>query len=129
MSRLDLPFVVVDKTEGILKSHWCVPHDSSGAWADGVSDGCSFFAAVAKLAERDEGEAAIAMCEAVNAHGWKSGGWGAEYGFSRSMVEAAIVGLRAIRSGLVEGFSYNEMILGPDSNAQPVECTNEGVTA
>ena len=104
MTRYDLPFVVAAEAGGIA-SHWSVPHDPVGLWAEGLDVGRGHFAAVAKLAEMDELEAAIAMtCPMNSGNGWKTEGWGIEEGFSRAMAGAAIVGLRAIRAGLAEPF-------------------------
>lgn len=96
-SRDDLSFTKRDENGGL--NNWVVPHDKEGNWHAGVETGFLHFAEVAELASHDETDAYHAMQFAMNDLGWKSSGWGIECGFSEAMARAAIVGLRALRSG------------------------------
>lgn len=106
MTRYDLPFIRPREDGPGIASHWDVPHDPEGYWSNGLAIGRLFFAEVAKLAETNEIEAALSMKLAPNSgDGWNAHGWGIEEGFSEAMAAAAIVGLRAIRLGLVTPIS------------------------
>lgn len=97
LKRDDLSFTSRNKDDFIL--NWDVPHDKNGCWHEGIKIGLQHFAEVAELASSDEYEAFNAMRFAMNNHGWKTGCWGIETGFSQAMAAAAIVGLRALKSG------------------------------
>jgi len=121
-SRLTLPFVVPDELHEGIASHWSVPHDPDALYAEGVAVGRRHFEAVASLAESDEEQAAMALSLAMNSPGWRVCGWGIEDGFSQALAEAAIVGLRTLRSGTPACLGIDQ----PDSNDALIEAAEGG---
>lgn len=98
-SRDDLSFTRRDENGGM--QNWSVPHDQAACWHNGKQIGAHLFTEVEALAANDEDEAFDAICFAMNNPGWQPFGWGIETGFSESLAAAAIIGLRAIREGVV----------------------------
>lgn len=96
-SRDDLSFTQRDGEGRLI--NWSVPHDKNGNWSAGVEIGLQHFSEVAELAQLSEYEAFSAIEHALNTYGWQQGGWGIEMGFTEALAAAAIVGLRALRSG------------------------------
>jgi hypothetical protein len=96
-SRDDLSFTARD-AEGRL-DNWRVVHSQNDNWGQTVPRGKGYFSEVAALAQFSEQDAFHAIYCAVNDRGWDNRGWGEEYGFSRELAAAAIVGLRALRAG------------------------------
>lgn len=91
-----------------------------------VARGRELFTEVAQLAEHDALEAHMAMrlpMNSGNASSWQTNGWGYEEGFMQAMAEAAVVGLRVIKAGLIEPFDSKAALaertyadLGSDRN-------------
>ena len=104
-SRKDLSFTATSDGPGI-RSNWNVPHAKDGYWGDTVPIGQRTFGEVADLASRDEKEAIDAIVCAIMSREWNHTpdggcGWGIEHGFSKELAEVAVIGLRAIREGLI----------------------------
>lgn len=107
-SRKDLSFVRVSANpDKGIESHWDVPHDEGTNYSDGLAMGRQMFAEVAELAEHDALGACLAMKLPMNSSNmstWQDNGWGYELGFMQAMAEAAVVGLRAVKAGLIEPY-------------------------
>lgn len=103
-SREHLSFTATSDAPGI-RSNWSVPHAKDSYWGDTVPIGRRYFAEVAELASGDEKKAIAAIVHAITSPEWNHTedgcGWGIEQGFSEELAEAAVIGLRAIREGLV----------------------------
>lgn len=100
--RDDLTFTARD--EGGRLSNWLPGERTSEAkWSDGLERGRARFNEVDKLAEHDEHEAFNAIRFALTTPTWCPG-WGEEAGFADSLAAAAIIGMYAVREGLVPAF-------------------------
>lgn len=94
-TRRDLSFIVW--RDHYIRSHWDVPHDPQALHAQGHKIGRAFFAEVVRLAAVNPDAAQRAIVNALNDHGWKTGAWGVEDGFSAALAEYALMGMLAAR--------------------------------
>lgn len=94
-TRRDLSFIVW--RDHYIRSHWDAPHDPQALHAQGHKIGRAFFAEVVQLAAVNPDAAQRAIVGALNDHGWKTGAWGVEEGFSAALAEYALIGMLAAR--------------------------------
>lgn len=102
-TRIDLSFYQKAIQPGAC--NWQVEDKRAEYWHDNQEAGRALFAEVAKLAEADELEAFYALLTAPTAPTWQSNG-GIESGFMERMAAAAVIGMRAMRAGIIEPVDF-----------------------